>query len=391
MISLDIPEGAITPVPGGVTDHHITVVYLGPDVDDDAFAAACQRAAIAAAGMPGPLLGAIKGVGTFPPSDGSDGKVPAWAGVSLPGAEQLREALEDLSASEHKDWKPHVTLAYVEPGEPLPDSLPATPVTFTHLSVHRGHDEAVRFPLGPARKSAAVEDESRLVWLLLRARDEDGKWRFLLQQRPDGSWGMPGGHAYIGEDSWAAALRETTEEIGQFPPPRIAGTFHHVEDDGKTQVYLWLCDVPYFHPTLDGSTPEETRGAAWFRRKEIAGLDLAPKFREDWEKGITLREHVTKALQRMVNENGEVLDPHPRLAGPPGCRRPLALPEALRRHGMARRGPWGRPGRARERGRGTARTGPTTWPSPSRTTRWSPAAGTTGRCPSRGRKPEPSG
>jgi len=34
MISLDLPDGIITPVPGGVTDTlHITVVYLGPDVD----------------------------------------------------------------------------------------------------------------------------------------------------------------------------------------------------------------------------------------------------------------------------------------------------------------------------------------------------------------------
>jgi 8-oxo-dGTP pyrophosphatase MutT (NUDIX family) len=310
MISLDLPEGVIAPVPGGVSDHHITVVYLGPDVDDDAFASACQRAAIAAAGMPGPLAGAISGIGTFPPSDSSDGMTPAWAGVMLPGSEVLREALEDLSASEHKDWKPHVTLAYVEPGEPLPGPVPHTPVTFTHLSVHRGHDEVVRFPFGPAAKSAAAEDESRLVWLLLRARDDDGKWRFLLQQRPDGTWGMPGGKPHVGEDAWGAAVREVTEEIGSLPALghwKIAGTFHHVENDGETQVYLWLCDVPYFHPSLDGATPEETRGAAWFRRKEIAALDLAPKFREDWEKGICLREHVTKALQRVVNENGEEL------------------------------------------------------------------------------------
>jgi 8-oxo-dGTP pyrophosphatase MutT (NUDIX family)/2'-5' RNA ligase len=307
MISLDVPEGTITPVPGGPTDHHITIVYLGPDVDDDAYAHACQRASSAAAAMPGPLCGAIKGVGSFPASGSSDGKVPAWAGVMLPGAEQLRAALEDLSASEHKDWKPHVTLAYVEPGEALPDPVPATPVAFTHLSVHRGHDEVRRFPLGPVPGPAkAADDESRLAWLLLRARDEDGKWRFLLQQHPDGTWGMPGGKPHIGEDPWLAALRETAEEIGQFPPPRITGTFHHVEDDGKTQVYLWLCDVPYFNPTLDGSTPEETRGAAWFRRKEVAALNLAPKFREDWEKGICLREHVTKALQRTVNETGEV-------------------------------------------------------------------------------------
>ena len=95
-----------------------------------------------------------------------------------------------------------------------------------------------------------------LCWLLLRARDEDGKWRFLLQQRPDGSWGMPGGKPHLGEDPWAAALRETEEEIGKFPPPYdCAGTFHHVEDDGKTQVYLYLCTVPYFHPPLDGSHP----------------------------------------------------------------------------------------------------------------------------------------
>lgn len=402
MISLDIPEGTITPVPGGVTDHHITVVYLGPDVDDDAFANACARAAAAAAGMPGPLLGAIKGIGTFPPSDSSDGKVPAWAGVSLPGAEQLREALEDLSASEHKDWKPHVTLAYVEPGEPLPKPLPATPVTFTHLSVHRGHDEVVRFPLGPSQKSA-VEDESRLVWLLLRARDEDGKWRFLLQQRPDGTWGMPGGKPHLGEDSWNAAVRETTEEIGTLPPIltwRIAGTFHHVEDDGKTQVYLWLVDVPVFHPALDGATPEETRGAAWFRRKEIGNLDLAPKFREDWEKGICLREHVTKALQytfedgewrdkalqRMVNENGEelTLTPASQALQAVGSRWPY--PKRSDGTEWPDSGPGNAPG-------AMGASEPPHWdddmaePEPHDTLE--PRGGDDGKMPSRGRKPNP--
>jgi 2'-5' RNA ligase len=154
MISLDLPAGTIAPVPGGVPDHHVTVVYLGPDVDDEAFAQACARAQDAAAAMPGPLPGTVGGIGSFKPSDGSDGKVPAWAGVVLPGAERLRSALEDLSASEHKDWKPHVTLAYVEPGEALPDPVPATPVTFTHLSVHRGDDEVKRFPLGG--KAAAL-------------------------------------------------------------------------------------------------------------------------------------------------------------------------------------------------------------------------------------------
>jgi len=147
MISLDLPDGLIEPVPGGVDDFHVTVVYLGPDVGDDAFAAACDRARDAAAMLDGPLSGTVSGIGAFPPSGGSDGKVPAWAAVALPGAERLREALADLSASEHKDWMPHVTLAYVDEGDPLPDPLDPVPVTFTHLSVHRG-DDVARFPLG---------------------------------------------------------------------------------------------------------------------------------------------------------------------------------------------------------------------------------------------------
>jgi rifampin ADP-ribosylating transferase len=148
MISLDLPPGTIPAVPGGVTDFHVTVVYLGPDVDDEALAEACERAQAAATAIPGPLLGTVGGIGTFPPSGGSDGKVPAWAGVLLPGAERLRSALEDLSASEHKNWHPHVTLAYVDPSEALPPPVPATQVMFAYLSVHRGDDEVRRFPLG---------------------------------------------------------------------------------------------------------------------------------------------------------------------------------------------------------------------------------------------------
>jgi len=158
MISLDLPDGTITPVPGGLTDHHVTVVYLGPDVDDEAFAAACDRAQQAAAAVDGPLQATVSGIGAFPPSDSSDGQVPAWAAITIPGAEDLRDTLEDLSASEHPGWVPHVTLAYVDQGDPLPDPLPETPVTFTYLSVHRG-DQVVRYLLGGASpdSSEAVE------------------------------------------------------------------------------------------------------------------------------------------------------------------------------------------------------------------------------------------
>jgi Phage portal protein/ParB/Sulfiredoxin domain len=155
MISLDLPEGALEPLPGGVTDFHVTVVYLGPDVDDDAFGKAAERARVAAAMVTGPLTATIGGIGSFPPSDSSDGKVPVFAQVNLPGGNLLRGALEDLSASEHAGWAPHVTLAYQDAGDPLPDPLPPTPVTFTHLTVHRGTD-TISHPLGVrAYKDAA--------------------------------------------------------------------------------------------------------------------------------------------------------------------------------------------------------------------------------------------
>jgi 2'-5' RNA ligase len=154
MISLDVPDGLISPLPGGGTDFHVTVAYLGADVGDDLLVQALTAARDAAATVPGPLDGTLSGISSFPPGDGSDGKVPAFIPVQLPGAEPLRAALEYLSASDHPGWTPHVTVAYLEPGDALPGPLPPTPVTFTHLSVHRG-GEVTRFPLGPGTPPAS--------------------------------------------------------------------------------------------------------------------------------------------------------------------------------------------------------------------------------------------
>jgi phage portal protein BeeE/2'-5' RNA ligase len=147
IISLDLDPGTIPAPPGGVDDHHITVVYLGGDVDDDAFAQACDRAAQAAGTTGGPLTATVAGLSVFPPSESSGGKMPVFAPVDLPGGENLHAGLADLSASEHPDWVPHLTLCYCDPGEPLPDPVPPTPVTFSHLAVHRGGDVR-RFALG---------------------------------------------------------------------------------------------------------------------------------------------------------------------------------------------------------------------------------------------------
>jgi phage portal protein BeeE len=160
MISLDLVPGTIPTVPGGLDDHHITIVYLGADVDDEAFAQACGRAAQAAAGVGAPLAGAAEGLAVFPPSDSSGGKLPVFAPVDLPGGEALRAGLADLSASEHGEWVPRITLAYAGPGEPLPGPVPPTPLEFTHLSVHRGGD-VMRFPLGAAVANGKVPAAAR--------------------------------------------------------------------------------------------------------------------------------------------------------------------------------------------------------------------------------------
>lgn len=147
-IGLDLPDGTIPAVPGGPTDHHVTVVYVGRNLTDDAYGNVCDRARSAAALVYGPLVGTVAGVDAFEPSAGSDGKTPAFAPVVLPGVETLRAALVDLSGSEHQEYHPHVTLAYLDAGDPLPAPVPPTPVVLTHLTVHRGA-ESVPFLLGP--------------------------------------------------------------------------------------------------------------------------------------------------------------------------------------------------------------------------------------------------
>ena len=203
MISLDLPPGTVAQVPGGVDDHHVTVVYLGPDVDDEAYAEACRRAQEAASAIPGPINGTVGGIGTFKPSGGSDGKTVAWTGAVLPGADQLRSSLQDLSASEHKDWKTHITLAYLDPGEALPDPVPPTPVTLTHLSVHRGKD-VVRYPLGggPVEMSVAVNPAAKAASFahLLQTIMYDGAHArrhstAMLADTDDKSWAFDADHA----------------------------------------------------------------------------------------------------------------------------------------------------------------------------------------------------
>lgn len=145
MIALEVPKGTLPQMPGGLSNHHVTLAYLGDDVDDAGYAKAI-KAAKHAASRHGPLAGQVGGIGAFPP--GPDG-TPVWATVDVPGLAELRHTLVQHMgghASEH-GFTPHATLSYVKPGQPMPKPLPPTNVKFGHVSVHRG-DQVVRVPLG---------------------------------------------------------------------------------------------------------------------------------------------------------------------------------------------------------------------------------------------------
>ena len=172
MIYLDIPDGKVRHLPGGVDDHHITLVYLGKDVGDDEFAEAVRRTREAAGAHP-PMEGSIGGLGSFPPSDSSDGKTPVFVPVDVPGIRKLRESLEDLSASEFKKFVPHVTLAYLDEDEAMPAPHPTVPVSFGRLHVKRG-DEVVSFPFGgsmPSKTAAWDRSGSEKHGVYLRFGD----------------------------------------------------------------------------------------------------------------------------------------------------------------------------------------------------------------------------
>jgi 8-oxo-dGTP pyrophosphatase MutT (NUDIX family)/2'-5' RNA ligase len=155
MIYLDLPPGTVRQVPGGVDDHHITLCYLGKDVSDEAFEEACRRTKAAAARL-APMDGVLRGIDIFPPSKGSDGKVVAFVPAYVGSVGLLRRELEDLSASEHADWRPHVTLAYLEEGDSLPAPHPAVPLRFTRVHVKRG-DDIRGYPLGGMQREASAE------------------------------------------------------------------------------------------------------------------------------------------------------------------------------------------------------------------------------------------
>ena len=162
MVSLDVPPGTVPVMAGGIDDHHITIVYLGKDVDDEVFEEVCAVVRAIASTTSGPLTGTLSGIGSFPASDSSDGMIPVFVNPDVPGIEALRAPLDRFNASEHKQWSPHVTLCYLDEGDPMPEPLGAVPVSFNGLTVHRGPDVA-HFYFRGCEPQGSVYQEAQAV------------------------------------------------------------------------------------------------------------------------------------------------------------------------------------------------------------------------------------
>ena len=143
MISLDLPHGVVPTVPGDLEDKHITIAFLGDDVDDTAYERATKEAQRVASSTRGPLTGTVGGVDTFPPN--AEGKKPAFAVPNVAGVQDLHNQLSHLDAGNFSEYHPHVTIKMLDAGEPLPAPVKTRRVSFSHIAVHRG-DQVERFP-----------------------------------------------------------------------------------------------------------------------------------------------------------------------------------------------------------------------------------------------------
>lgn len=146
MIAWPVPPelAADLALPGGEApeDLHVTLAYLGKELDHETI----SRAILAMhEARSAPLEGVIGGLGRFSASSTSEGMDVLVALVDVPGLGLLRarlvEALTaaDVPVSVAHDFTPHVTLAYLPSGSPLPvQQVAPRPARIEHLTIYQG-------------------------------------------------------------------------------------------------------------------------------------------------------------------------------------------------------------------------------------------------------------
>ncbi|MER5649708.1 2'-5' RNA ligase family protein [Streptosporangium sp. NPDC002524] len=161
-IPADVAEQLALPDGHAPEELHITLAYLGRNLEPDVLAKAAAVAEQVAASH-GPLDGTLGGIGAFPPEE--DG-VPVYVPVDVPGLEVLRQRLVEalgeagVPYSATHGFTPHVTLIYAAPGEALPSPLSPVDVAFAAVTLTvagTGQDFALTADAPPEAAGAAAE------------------------------------------------------------------------------------------------------------------------------------------------------------------------------------------------------------------------------------------
>jgi 8-oxo-dGTP diphosphatase len=104
-----------------------------------------------------------------------------------------------------------------------------------------------------------------------------------------GRWSIPGGVLEVGETLRTAAVREALEETGlTVEPGELLGVFERVvpDEQGKMRYHYVLIDFLCSRVAGELLAGDDAEEVAWFRREDLAALELARETEEVILKGF---------------------------------------------------------------------------------------------------------
>lgn len=184
------PDAAVKlQIPGGEAWDalHLTLAYLGDSttMQFDAESKLYQLVSQFAADQQ-PIEGTVSGIGLF--NNTEEGETNAfYASFDSPGLSSFRQKLMDLLQSnglmpvQNHGFTPHITLAYVPKGLPIPNvELPSMPLIFTKVTVKWG-DKRTDFSIGYVTKEvkAQIVEKATAHMPFTVFKDAKGQWRWI--------------------------------------------------------------------------------------------------------------------------------------------------------------------------------------------------------------------
>jgi 8-oxo-dGTP diphosphatase len=104
-----------------------------------------------------------------------------------------------------------------------------------------------------------------------------------------GKWSIPGGVLEVGETLRKAVVREVREETAlTIEPGELLGVFERVipDEQGKMRYHYVLIDFLCRRATGELKAGDDAAEAAWFRKDQLSGLELARETEEVILKGF---------------------------------------------------------------------------------------------------------